>query len=336
MNWSKGFSASCYVKTVDPDSWRDVDKLDIYGGSVKRSDGDLAEAASLDFTNYDQTAERWIRVWMDVRQGGDSGHVALFTGLATSPERDINGRMSTSSVDCYSVLKPAQDVLLPRGWYAPAGAEGAALVAMLLDVTPAPKIIEEGSPALTAPYIAEEGESNLTMARKLLEAINWRIRITGDGRIHIEPKASQPVVTFDNIEYDAVEPELKIGCDWYACPNVFRAIQGDSSAVAVDDDPTSIFSTASRGREIWMEENDVNLTNAESLQAYAQRRLKEEQNVVYSANYDRRFHPDVNVGDLIRLQYPEQNITGIFRVTSQSIDLESGGRTSEEAERYEA
>ena len=46
MNWSKGFSASCYVKTVDPDSWRDVDKLDIYGGSVKRSDGDLAEAAS--------------------------------------------------------------------------------------------------------------------------------------------------------------------------------------------------------------------------------------------------------------------------------------------------
>lgn len=336
MDWSKGYSASCYVKTVDPDSWRDVDKLDIYGGSIKRSEGDLAEAASLDFTNYDQVAERWIRVWMDVRQGGNSGHVALFTGLATSPGRDINGRMSTSSVDCYSVLKPAQDVLLPRGWYAPAGAEGAALVAMLLDVTPAPKIIEEGSPALTAPYIAEEGESNLTMARKLLEAINWRIRINGDGRIHIEPKASQPVVTFDNIEYDAVEPELKIGYDWYACPNVFRAIQGDSSAVAVDDDPTSIFSTASRGREIWMEENDVNLTNAESLQAYAQRRLKEEQNVVYSANYDRRFHPDVNVGDLIRLQYPEQNITGIFRVTSQSIDLESGGRTSEEAERYEA
>ena len=336
MNWSKGFSASCYVKTVDPDSWRDVDKLDIYGGSVKRSDGDLAEAATLDFTNYDQTAERWVRVWMDVRQGGDSGHVALFTGLATSPERDINGRMSTSSVDCYSVLKPAQDVLLPRGWYAPAGAEGAALVAMLLAVTPAPKIVEESSPALTAPYIAEEGESNLTMARKLLEAINWRLRITGDGRIYIEPKASQPVATFDNIEYDAIEPELKIGYDWYACPNVFRAVQGDSSVVAVDDDPASIFSTASRGREIWMEENDVNLTNAESLQAYAQRRLKEEQNVVYSANYDRRFHPDVNVGDLISLQYPEQNITGIFRVTSQSIDLESGGRTSEEAERYEA
>ena len=335
MDWSKGYTASCYVKTVDPVTWSDAERINITGGTVSRSDGDLAEAASLNFVNYDQTSERWIRVWMDVRQGGDSAHEALFTGLATSPTRDINGKLFTSSVDCYSVLKPAQDVLLPRGWFAPAGSSGAAIVAKLLAVTPAPKIVAESSPTLVAAYIAEEGESNLTMARKILDAINWRMRITGSGTISIEPKPTEPAAALDSLRYDSIEPELAVDYDWFSCPNVFRAVQGDDSAVAVDDDPDSIFSIASRGREIWMEDGNATLADSESLQAYAERRLREEQNVFYAATYDRRYHPEISVGDLIRLNYPAQKITGLFRVTSQSIDLAAGGRTSEEAERYE-
>lgn len=331
MDWSKGYTATCYVKTVDVATWRDIDRIDIYGGSVSRSEGALAESASLDCVDWDQSAERWIRVWMDTTQAGSSAHVALFTGLATSPDRDINGRLFTNTVECYSVLKPAQDVLLPRGWYAPAGASGAEMISMLLDVTPAPKIIEDASPALQAAYVAEDNENHLTMAQKILKAINWRLRLTGNGEIHIEPKPMDAVATFDCIEYDAIEPQLKVAYDWYACPNVFRAVQNDVSAVAIDDNPESIFSTVSRGREIWKEENNVKLNDTESLQGYAERRLREEQNVVYKATYDRRYHPDVSVGDLIRLHYPEQRIDGIFRVTSQSIELESGGKTAEEA-----
>lgn len=330
MNWSKGYTAACYVKTVDVATWRDVDRIDIFGGSVSRSGGALAESATLDCVDYDQTAERWVRVWMDTTQDGDGAHIALFTGLATSPDRDINGRLFTNQVECYSVLKPAQDVLLPRGWYAPAGAYGAELIRQLLMVTPAPKIIDGVSPALQTAYVAEDGESNLSMAQKILAAINWRLRLTGDGTIYIEPKPTNPTVVFDCIEFDSIEPQLKVGYDWFSCPNVFRAVQNDTSAVAVDDDPESIFSTVSRGREIWKEENNVKLNDTESLQAYAMRRLKEEQNVVYKASYDRRYHPDITVGDLIRLHYPEQRIDGIFRVTSQNIELESGGKTTEE------
>ena len=334
MNWSKGYTASCYVKTVNPDTWRDTDRINIYGGSISRSEGNLAESAAIDCVNYDQTTERWVRIWLDVRQGGDSGHIALFTGLATSPSRDINGRLFTNSVECYSVLKPAQDVLLPKGWYAPAGASGAALVAQLLSATPAPKVVADASPILVEAYVAESGESCLTMARKILDAINWRLRIAGNGTISIEPKATEPAATFDQIEYDSVEPVLAVSHDWFMCPNVFRATQGDLSVTVKDEDPASIFSTVSRGREIWKEDNNVKLNDNESLTAYALRRLKEEQNVIYMATYDRRYHPDVLVGDLVRLHYPVQDIDGVFRVTSQSIELKSG-RTSEEAVLFE-
>ena len=67
----------------------------------------------------------------------------------------------------------------------------------------------------------------------------------------------------------------------------------------------------------------------ELLAEYARRRLKEEQALSTILNYDRRYHPDANVGDLIRLHYPKQGIDGVFQITEQSVDVGSG-RTSEE------
>ena len=329
MNWSKGYTSATYVREVDPDTWRDLDRLEITGGSVNRSEGDLQEAASLDCKDFG-SGEKWVRVWMDTAQEGAAAHVALFTGLATSPENDINGRLSSSPVVCYSVLKPAADVLLPRGWYAPAGASGAALIAELLSVGPAPIETAENSPILSTAYVAESGETNLTMVRKILAAIDWRIRISGEGVISIEPKPTEPVATFDCLEYDSIEPELTVSFDWYECPNVFRATRSGVSAVARDESD-GIFSIPSRGREIWAEEDNVTLNANETLQGYAARRLGELQQVTRTAIYDRRYHPDVNVGDLIRLHYPKQGIDGIYRPTSQDIDL-AGGRTSEEAD----
>ena len=322
------------MTVVDRSTWRDTQRIEITGGSVSRTDSGLRESAQVDCVRYDQNAERWVRIWMDATQEGSSEHVPVFTGLAASPDRNINGRLETSQVVCYSVLKPAKDVLLKRGWYAPAGANGAMLAAQLLAVTPAPKVVEEGSPILASTYIAESGESNLTMAQKILDAIGWRLRIEGNGTIHICPKAAGVSATFDCLEYDAVEPKVTVTYDWFSAPNVFRAVMNGVSAVAVDDSPDSVFSTQTRGREIWKEESNCTLNDTETLAEYAGRRLIEEQNVAYVAAYDRRYHPEVTVSDLVRLHYPEQNLDGVFIVKKQSIDLKKGGRTSETGERY--
>ena len=335
MNWALGYTASIYIKIVDTGTWKDTDRIEITGGSVDRTASGLMESASVDCIGYDSTAERWIRIWMDVRQDGSADHVPVFTGLAIAPQADINGRLTKNTLECYSVLKPAEDILLPLGWYAPAGSAGADLIGRLLDPCPAPVVIADNSPILSDPIVAENNENNLTMIWRILDAIDWRIRTEGDGTIHVEPKPTEASAAFDASEYDVIEPELSMTRDWYSCPNVFRAVQAGQSAIARDEDADSPFSIPSRGREIWASESNVKLGSGESLQMYANRRLKELQNAVLVAQYDRRYHPDVFVGDLVRLHYPEQGLDGLFRVTSQSIDLETSGRTSETGERYE-
>lgn len=334
MRWNKGYSATFYAAFVDPVTWRDTERFEITGGSISRSDSDLQESCDLDCIRYDQSRERWVRVWMDIRQDGAAGHYAMFTGLATSPERTHYGVLVETPVEMYSVLKPADDVFLQRGYYAPIGASGANLAKELISVTPAPIETEPDSPLLGNAIIAEDGETRLTMAKKILEAINWRIDISGSGTIRIGPKSNILTATFSPAENDSIEPEISVDHDWFACPNVLRVIFDDMSAVARDDSPDSPLSTVNRGREVWVEE-DCDLADGETLAEYAQRRLKELQAVGTELGYDRRYHPDINVGSIIQISYPGQNINGYYEVTNQKIELEAGGRTSEEAKGYD-
>lgn len=330
MNWEKGFSARYFAMIVDADSWRDVEQFEIISGGINKSESGLRVSADLTCKDYNESLEQWVRIYLDARQDGGGELIPLFTGLSTSPERDIDGNIITIPLTCYSVLKPSQDVLLQRGWYAPAAVGCDTILKNLLRPTPAPVVFGEDIPKLTQAIIAEDGETNLSMIEKILEAINWRMKITGRGEIQIIKKAEDISASFDALEYDSIEPKLTTSRDWFSCPNVFRAVSADMSAIARDDNPDSILSTASRRREVWMEETDCDLADNESIADYALRRLKEEQAVAFTASYDRRFNPAVEVSDKIRLHYPKQGIDGVFQVVSQSISLGYGCKTTEE------
>jgi len=332
MNWKNGFSASYYAYIVDPVSWRETDRIEITGGSINRSDEGLRDSADIECTAYDHSKERYIRVYLDAEQSGASAHTPLFTGLATSPTRDIDGHYETSTIACYSVLKAAEDVLLERGYYVPAGSNGADVIKDLLSCTPAPVTVNGSAPDMQTSIIAEEGETRLSLADKVLFAIGWRMRIDGMGMIELCPKAAEEVLQFDPVDQDVLEPTIEVEYDWYECPNVLRAVQEDLSAVARDDSVDSPLSTVNRGREVWVEETSCELNTGESISEYAARRLKELQKVQLTAGYDRRYFPDVLVGDLVRLRYPAQGLNGLFRITSQTIELAHGAKTSEKVE----
>ena len=212
MDWSKGYSASYYMARVDPVTRRDMGRIEITGGSVKRNTSGLMQSADVDCTNYPQGLEQWIRIYLDASQSDGKSHEPLFTGLATSPSRNINGLRVNSSVECYSVLKPADDVILPRGWYAGSGLPGAVLIKQLLSVCPCPVIIEGESPSLMSDIIAEDGETNLTMVERILVAINRRLRITGYGVVYITQKSnkSNPIYDMNPLGNDIIETEISI------------------------------------------------------------------------------------------------------------------------------
>lgn len=330
MIWANGYSATYYMATVDPVTWRDTDRIELVDGTIKRETSGLRASADIDCVNWPDSIERWIRVYMDTEQEGAADHVALFTGLATSPDSDYNGQRESNGLECYSVLKPAEDVYLDRGWYAPAGVSGGTLIGQLLEVTPAPVDIAPNSPKLSASIVAEDDETHLTMVDKILNAMNWRIRLSGDGRISVEPVATNPVASFDPIDNDIIEVTVSVEKDMFSCPNVFRAIDDDLTAVARDDSPSSPLSTVNRGREVWAQETSCDLADTETIEQYAARRLTELQKVGKTADYNRRFLPDVTASDLVRLWYPEQGLDGVYYVNSQSIKLGGGARTSEQ------
>ena len=329
VDYSKGYSASCYAERVDPATWRDVGVIRLTGGTIKRETTGKRQSADISCVRYSFPVEQWVRVYMDIRQDGETAHVPLFTGIAVSPGDDINGRLTINTLTCFSVLKPCEDVLLPRGSYAPTGMNGAELVRRLLSVSPAPVTVADSSPALAETIVAEDGESCLSMADKILDAIGWRLRIDGDGTIRIMPPASEPSARFDPAGNDMIEPQVKITADWYSCPNVLIVVAGDVTGIARDDDPDSPLSTVSRGREVWKQES-CSLSAGESVAEYARRRLRELQRVRQTVSYTRRYLPDVMPGDIVGLNYPEQELTGNYGVQSQSITLGYGARTAEQ------
>ena len=334
MIWKDGFTAAYYITLVDAKSWRDIGRMEITEGTIERIQTDLMESADLTMTELPGTGEAWVRIWLDADQNGVT-HVPLFTGLTSAPSRSINGRRNSYRVECYSVLKPLDDILLERGYYIPAEVTAPKAAARLLKAGSAPVVIEGSGamPRLTEAVVAEEGETRLTLAEKVLSAIGWRIRIDGRGVIHIEERTNNIVSMFDANANDIIELELTDECDWYSCPNVLRAISDDLTAVARDDDPASPLSTVSRGREIWAEETSVALGTNETLSTYAMRRLRELQSPAQTVNYSRRFDPGVTVGDYVRINHPEIEIDGTFEITAQTLELSYGCRTEEEAVR---
>lgn len=329
MDWNKGFSATYYMSIVDPATWRDVGRVEIIEGSVNRTDSALRHAADVTCRDYEPGTESWVRIYLDARQGDSGAHEAIFTGLATSPETAINGNVKEYPLQCFSVLKPAEDIYLPRGWYAPSGMEGATVIRQLLSVCPCPVEVTGESPVLSQSIIAEDSETHLSMIDKVLGAIGWRLRVNGYGTVEICPPATEPSATFDILDNDSIEPQITLANDWYQCPNCFRATRNDMSAVAKDesDGPLSI---SERGREVWMQDTSCDLANDESIAEYAVRRLKEEQARYIKVNYNRRYNPELLVSDLVRLHYPAQGLDGIYKVTTQDTTLTFGAATSEE------
>ena len=94
VDYSKGYSASYYAERVDPATWRDVGVIRLTGGTIKRETTGKRQSADLSCVNYRIPVEQWVRVYLDIRQGGETAHVPLFTGIAVSPDDDINGRLT--------------------------------------------------------------------------------------------------------------------------------------------------------------------------------------------------------------------------------------------------
>lgn len=331
IEWSKGFVSNYYAMVVDPVTWRDVSRIELVDGSINYTDSGLRGSADITCGEFDYENEQWIRIYLNARQGYESENIPLFTGLSISPDLSYNGKTLSNKIQCFSPLTIADVIYLPLGWYARKDANGAETIKDLLsEIVPAPIIIDGSSPNLSQNLVAEKDETYLKMIDKILESIGWVIKLDGNGTIRISPESSDIVGSFDHINNRFLEEEIEIHTNWDKIPNVFRAIGNGVSAIAKDENGESRFSIQNRGREIWEQDTSVTLNDGETIGEYADRRLQELQELSRTASYSRRYEPNVRIGDRISINYPNQNLVGIFTVTSQTINLSYSCRVSEE------
>ena len=79
-----------------------------------------------------------------------------------------------------------------------------------------------------------------------------------------------------------------------------------------------------------MSDTASSVGDGESLAEYAIRILKQKQEPARTVSYSRRYRPDVLVGDRVTLHLSSVGINGEFKITSQTVALGYGCRTSEE------
>ena len=339
MDYSKGYTSSFYMTLLDPITWTDTGRIELMSGSISRSETDLRQSANLSLRSWDYSGDQWVRIYMVSEANGSLDRIPLFTGIATSPSDSYSLGVTTSNVQVYSVLKPAQDIYLQHGWYARKNAGCEKVIRELLSNLNAPLEFnydtDEGY--LQDDIIAEDNETEVSMVEKILASVKWVMYIRGDGTIVFEKShddfndVSDPVVTMAPYENDVIETSFTLSHDWFSCPNVFRATYNEMTAVARDESDESPLSVQNRGREVWAVEDNVELLDDETIAEYAQARLYELQERSETASYNRRFLPDVNVTNKIRLDYPE--LSGDFIVTSQTITLGHAAVTQEQIKR---
>lgn len=334
IDWTRPYVARWRVFRVDRDTWADGEAV---GGvdsvSVRRDAtgaAPLVESGTLRATGP-ALADDYHRVVMTAEQGGQYERVEVATLLldATGGTRR-RGADERESVG-HSVLWPAHATRMPEGAYVPRGADGAAYAARLLRSCCHAPVEVEGGFALADDVTHELGCRVLEAVWSVLRAGGHTIQLAGDGTIRVLPLPTEPALTLDQAHAVLLDDGISRELDWSGVPNRYMAVEGRASAVAVNDDPASPTSTATRGFFVDEVDDSPIRVGGETLAAYARRRLAELSVAEDERTYVRRWWPGVTTDSVVRGSIASAGLDGDMRVRSQSLECGRGIQVTERA-----
>lgn len=336
MDWSENYTASWEVVRVDSDTWTETNDIleGVTSVSLKKDGSGSApklEASSMTVISDDPVEQGWYRILMYTRQNGVKERWPIATCLYESSDGEDSKGTTVWSAEGYSVLQPCEDMKVKIGTFVPKGADVIPYVKRLLrESTPAP-VEAAGSFALEDYLVFEEGASYLECIWMLLDAGGFIMQIDGEGKIYISEVPTDPKLDVDESLRKGIRGTISNKLDISSVPNRYIAIEGDKSAIAVNDNADSIVSVQARGRYIDEIDASPSRVNGESLDTYANRKLKELSTIYRNYTYDRDYHPDIRPYDLISATLVDNTSTSVLRVMSQTLTLGKGAYLSETA-----
>ena len=342
-DWTSSMQQTYEFYTVDPGTWRNIEKLDTVKSCTINRDYDAETLGSASFNIAELLGEAYIRVYLITIQNGVRESHPLGTFLVQTPSSSFNGKIRVVTMDAYTPLLELKESLPPIGYFIEKNANIMNIAYDLVEKNVRAPVVEAKSDKkLYSDFVANTDDTWLTFLIDLIANAKYEFNIDEMGRILFSPKQDtaslQPVWTYDDGNSSILWSDFSMDHDLYGIPNVVEVVYSDGGisyyARVVNDDSNSPISTVNRGREIIHRVTNPDMIGDPSdnqIKEYAERLLKELSTLEYTVSYTHGYCP-VRVGDCVRLNYGRAGVTNVkAKVISQSIKCEPGCPVTEKA-----
>lgn len=208
-----------------------------------------------------------------------------------------------------------------------------AVVTLISSTGEANTAVTPSAATLVGPLVWPAGTTKLQIVNDLLSVINYfSLYCNGDGQYRGDPytvPAARPAVwDFLDGENCIYLPGLTKDVDLFAIPNTVIAIgQGDGTTAALvstatNDDPTSPYSTVSRGRTITTVYTGVEAADQPTLDAYALRQLIALTTPTASIDIQHAFVPGLAFNGAVRFRRTPAGIDARHVVSKTETSLD--------------
>lgn len=346
IDWTASMQRSFEFYEVDPRTWFDIRQLDFVESCNITKDLSKDTIQSMSISVSENIGEIYIRVYMVVYQNGKEYKLPIGTFLSQTPSYSFDGKVRKTTLDCFSPLIELKEKKPPLGYTVLKGSNILKYVHDLCQENMRGPIGQEPSGELKTLYdnlTAASGDTWLSFLVKLAQQAQVSFKIDHDSRLLFEPNvniaAMSHVYEFTDDNSSILYPDISLERDLYGIPNVVEVVSSTADgyfyAKVTNDDPGSLTSTVSRGREIHYRETNPSLgfdINEESIKQYAEGKLRELNSLEYTVSFKHGYHHDVNLGDCVRLNYESAGIRNVkARIISQSLECNTECSVNETA-----
>lgn len=343
MDWTSSMQQSFEFYIVDPNTWKDSKRIDtITSCTINRDlDADTLGSATIDCTEI--MSECYIRIYLIVIQNGVTERVPLGTFLVQTPSVSFDGKNTDISMDAYTPLIELKGTPPPIGYSLLRDQPIMDIASKLCrENMRAPIVTTASEEFLPSDFVANLDDTWMTFLIDLIAIAKYHFGLDEMGRVLFEPDQDiaslRSVWTYDDDNSSILYPDISDERDLYGIPNVvevvYTASVGYKSARIVNDDPNSIVSTVSRGREVVYRQTDPNFAGVpdqEYIEAYATKLLRDMSCLEHRITYKHGYCP-VRIGDCVTLNYRAAGLENVrAKVISQSIDCTTGCSVEETA-----
>ena len=343
VDWHSSMQQSFEFYKVDPNTWRDVEKITEVESCTITRDSTAQTLGSATFDVGCNLDECYIRVYLVTIQNDYTNRFVLGTFLIQSPTEKFDGKRTSYSYDAYTPLIELKESYPPIGYSVLKDTEIMPLASTICrEHMRAPVVTSTASKKLYSNFVAELSDTWLSFLSDFVANANYSLSLDEMGQVVFEPivdtASLQPVKEFKDDEISILLPDAQDDRDLYGIPNVVEVVYSSDSlhlySKVVNDDVSSPISTVNRGREIVYRDSSPSFNGTptqEVIDAYAKQLLREQSCLEHTVTFEHAYYP-VRIGDAVMLNYKRAGLKNIIaKITSQTIKCSTGCTIQETA-----